>query len=296
MKLTLKLRKLIDKKNKDVNYIKKMTLRRFNRNVQKIKNNQNARIIQKFIKIKLRKYFDKRKLISRGANELSAYIKKQCLLNIKEKAKQNLMNKVLKNSINTQENINQNLILSALQKWRNIIPKIQQNEAAMKLQNLFRNFKSRQKLQNLEQRNENLINIHKKYEIKNKQILRSNLREWLNRAVMLKNKQNARTIQRYIRTKMLFHKLKLAQDKLRHLFIKDTKHQLAKVMERSSRIIGGKGEVVYKALQDILYKNPFEKFINNLKFTGKINTLKNIQPKVHEKIKNYYLPKYLNIW
>ena len=30
-------------------------------------------------------------------------------------------------------------------------------------------------------------------------------------------------------------------------------------MERSSRIIGGKGEVVYKALQDILYKNPFNK-------------------------------------
>jgi len=296
MKLTLKLRKLIDKKNKDVNYIKKMTLRRFNRNVQKIKNNQNARIIQKFIKVKLRKYFDKRKLISKGANELSTYIKKQCLLNIKEKAKQNLMNKVLKHSINTQENINQELIRNTLQKWRNIIPKIQQNEAAMKLQNLFRNFKSRQKLENLEQRNENLINIHKKYEIKNKQILRSNLREWLNKAIMLKNKQNAKTIQRYIRTKMLFHKLKLAQNKLRNLFIKDTKHQLAKVMERSSRIIGGKGEVVYKALQDILYKNPFDKFINNLKFVGKINTLKNIQPKVHDKIKSYYLPKYLNKW
>ena len=148
----------------------------------------------------------------------------------------------------------------------------------------------------MEQRNENLINIHKKYEIKNKQILRSNLREWLNKAIMLKNKQNAKTIQRYIRTKMLFHKLKLAQNKLRNLFIKDTKHQLAKVMERSSRIIGGKGEVVYKALQDILYKNPFDKFINNLKFVGKINTLKNIQPKVHDKIKSYYLPKYLNKW
>ncbi len=102
---------------------------------------------------------------------------------------------------------------------------------------------------------------------------------------MLKNKQNARTIQRYIRTKMLFHKLKLAQDKLRNLFIKDTKHQLAKVMERSSRIIGGKGEVVYKALQDILYKNPFEKFINNLKFTGKINTLKMFSQKSMKKLK-----------
>ena len=296
LKLTLKMRKLIEKKNKDENYIKKMNLRRFHRNVQKIKNNQNARIIQKFIKIKLRKYFDKRKLILKGAYELNAYIKKQCLFNIKEQAKQNLIQKVLKNSIINQEKINKETLLNKFKQWQNIIPKIQQNEAAIKLQNLFRNYKSRQQLHNLEKRNEKLNNIHQKYEIKNNQILRSNLREWLNKAVMLKNKQNAKKIQRYIRTKMLFHKLKLAQNKLRNLFQKNTKHQLAKVMARSSRIIGGKGEVVFKALQDILYKNPFNKFINNLKFTGKINTLKNIQPKIHKSIKNYYLPKALQKW
>ena len=296
MKLTLKMRKLIEKKEKDIDYIKKMNLRRFHRNVQKIKNNQNARIIQRFIKVKLRKYFDKRKLILKGADELNTYIKKQCLFNIQQKAKENLINKVLKTSINNQEKINKETILNTLKKWQSIIPKIKQNEAAMKLQNLFRNFKSRQKLYNLEDRNNKLINIHKKYEIKNNHIMRSNLREWLNRAIMLKNEQNAKTIQRYIRTKMLFHKLKLAQNKLRNLFIKDTKHQLAKVMERSSRIIGGKGEVVYKALQDILYKNPFNKFIDNMKFTAKINTLKKIQPKIHETVKNYYLPKILKKW
>ena len=107
MKLTLKMRKLIEKKEKDIDYIKKMNLRRFHRNVQKIKNNQNARIIQRFIKVKLRKYFDKRKLILKGADELNTYIKKQCLFNIKQKAKENLI--------------------------KSIIPKIKQNEAAMKL-------------------------------------------------------------------------------------------------------------------------------------------------------------------
>ena len=71
------------------------------------------------------------------------------------------MNKVLKHSINTQEKINLDLIHNTSQKLRNIIPKIQQNEAVMKLQNLFKNFKSRKKLENLEQRNENLNNIYK---------------------------------------------------------------------------------------------------------------------------------------
>ena len=59
-------------------------------------------------------------------------------------------------------------------------------------------------------------------------------------------------------------------------------------MESSARVIGGKGKVVYKALQDILYKNPFNKFIDNMKFTAKINTLKKIQAKIYETIKNYY--------
>ena len=296
MKLILKMRKLVEKKNKDLDYIKKMNFRRFHRNVQKIKNNQNARIIQKFIKVKLRKYFDKRKLILKGANEFKTYIKKQCFINIQQKAKQNLMQKILKNSINTQENVNKNTLLNTFNKWRNIIPKIKEKEAAIKLQNLFRSFKARQKMQNLEKREEKLIDILNKYEIKTNHIMKSNLREWLNKAIMLKNKQNAKTIQRYIRTKMLFHKLKIAQNKLKNLFIKDTKHQIAKVIERSSRIIGGKGEVVYKALQDILYKNPFNKFIDNLKFTSKVNTLKKIQPKVHESLKNYYLPKILKKW
>ena len=56
-------------------------------------------------------------------------------------------------------------------------------------------------------------------------------------------------------------------------------------MERASRIIGGKGEVVYKTLQDILYRNPFDKFIENLKFLGKVNTLRKLQPKIHDKKK-----------
>ena len=53
----------------------------------------------------------------------------------------------------------------------------------------------------------------------------------------------------------------------------------AKVMERSSHTIGGKGEVVYKALQDILYKNPFNKFIDNMKFMLKLIHLKKYNQK-----------------
>ena len=42
---------------------------RYYRQAQKIKNDENSKIIQKFIKEKLRRYFDKRDLIKKGAKE-----------------------------------------------------------------------------------------------------------------------------------------------------------------------------------------------------------------------------------
>jgi len=59
--------------------------------------------------------------------------------------------------------------------------------------------------------------------------------------------------------------------------------------------MGGKGEVVLRTLQDII-KSPFNKLVDNLKFLSKVNALKKIQPKVHDKIKEYYLPKALKKW
>ena len=37
-------------------------------------------------------------------------------------------------------------------------------------------------------------------------------------------------------------------------------------------------------------------FLDNLKFLSKVKALKKIQPKVHDKIKSYYLPKALKKW
>ena len=101
--------------------------------------------------------------------------------------------------------------------------------------------------------NNNFIIIKKKLPKKNN-ILGKFLHEWLHRALMIKNNENAKVIQNFCRHKMLLHKKKLAMNKLRDLFKNYSRHRLAKVMEKASRIIGGKGEVIYKTLQDILYR------------------------------------------
>ena len=95
---------------------------------------------------------------------------------------------------------------------------------------------------------------------------------------------------------MLLLKKRLAKDKLRNLFQKYPKHILANIMGKSSRIIGGKGDALYKTLQDILYRNPYNKFLDNLKFAGKVNALRKTQPKIHDSIARYYLTKALRKW
>ena len=296
MLATLILNKILNSKEKALNEVKRSQFIRYYRQAQKIKNDENARIIQKFIKEKLRKYFDKRELVKKGVDAFDIYIKKIILRNIRDKAKDNYTKNVLRNGIVRQENANKDLLRNTFNKWRNLMPIIKEHEAANKIISLFKTNKSKNILNNLRMRIIKMIKIYQNYEDKNNKILYSHFHDWLHRALMIKNNENARIIQRFCRMKMEEHNEKVAKEKLKNLFKKDTKHKLALIMERASRIIGGKGEVVYKALQDILYRNPYDKFINRLKFLSKVNTLRKVQPKIHEKIKEYYLPLALKKW
>ena len=296
MLATLKLQILVQKKENALNDVKKIQFIKLYRQTQKVKNDENSKIIQHFIKEKLRRYFDKRELVKKGVNIFDAFLKRKCIKNIEEEAKNNFMKKILRNGIARQENANKKILSDAFNNWRNKLPLLRQHQAANKIINLFRSIKSKNKLNNLRRRIEILISIHENNVNKSRNMLQLYLHNWLNRALMIKNNENATIIQKFSQLKLRLQKKLQAKDKLQKLFKRMTKHKLATVMERASRIIGGKGEVVYKALQDVLYKNPWDKFIERLKFTGKVNKLREVQPKIHEKIKNYYLPLALKKW
>ena len=223
-------------------------------------------------------------------------MKKKIINILKDKAKDNYTKNVFKNTIIRKEKADNESLRNAFNKWKNLMPILRQHEAANRIINAFRTNQAKDKKNNYRLRIIKLMNIVDNYEDKSKKILYSFFHDWLHRTLVIKNNENARIIQRFCRQKMDELYEKQAKEKLKNLFKKDTKHKLALIKERASRIIGGKGEVVYKALQDILYRNPYDKFINNLKFLGKINTLRNIQPKIHERIKEYYLPKALQKW
>ena len=295
MLATLKLDKILKNKEKALNDIKKMQFIRYYRQAQKIKNDENSKIIQKFIKEKLRRYFDKRDLIKKGVNVFDIFLKKNILRNIKDKAKDNYTKSVLKNGINRQDKANEQMLRNAFTKWRDLLPLLRQNDAANKITNLLRANKSKNIMKRLKIRMTKLVNIHENYENKNKKLLDSFLKDWLHRVLMIKNNENAEIIQRFCRMKMEEYQDNQAKNNLVKLIQKYRVHRLAKVLERSSRIMGGKGEVVLRALQDII-RSPYNKLIDNMKFLSKVKALKKIQPKVHDKIKSYYLPKALKKW
>ena len=149
MLATLKLANIFKNKEKALNDIKKLQFLRYYRQAQKIKNNENAKIIQKFIKEKLRKYFNKKDLIKKGANLFNTFLRKKVFQNLKDKAKDNYTKLILTKRISKQKDVNNKILSEALNKWRNIIPLLKQNEAANKIIYLLRANKSKNIKNNL---------------------------------------------------------------------------------------------------------------------------------------------------
>ena len=287
---------IVKKKNDHLNYIKKIQFIRFYRQTQKVRVDECVRKIQKFFRKKLRKKFDKNNLINVGLDKLNSFVKKKCFNKIKNSSKTNYTTIILKKCLYRKGNNNLHLLRDKFNAWRNKIPLFQKEEAAIKIQNNYRKYNANQNLKELKLRKLLLIKIHENKENKNKIKLMSALIDWLHRALKKKNDEGAKKIQEIYRKRLEMKKKNNANEKLKNIFKKYVKHKLSNIMEKVSRILGGKGLIVYKTLQDIIYKNPFNILLNNLKIIGKENVLKKIQPKIHDRLKKYYLPKALKKW
>ena len=287
---------ILKKKQKILDDIKKMYLIRFHRLAEKDKMNENASIIQKFIKRKLKKLFDKKNLIKQGIDKFDIFIKRSCLEKIKDSSKKNHTDTLLNKIIHKKDDKNNDNLRFAFNEWRNKIPKLKRLDSIITIQNNYRTYIAKKNLNNLKLRILLLKKIHEINEKINKNKLEAYMRKWLHNALMTKNDDAARTIQKIYKQRLEKKKNNIADDKLKNIFKKYTKHELAKVLEKLSKVIGGKGLVIYNSIQDILYRKPFNKLINNLNLIRRVNTLEKLQPKIHDTLKKYYLPKVLKKW
>jgi hypothetical protein len=296
MIISKKLNSIVKKKNNHLNDIKKIQFIRYYRQVQKLRNDEGARFIQKFIKKLLRKKLNKKNLINNGLNKLDLFVKRKCLDTIKDDANKNYIKNILKKYCKKKDDDNKKLLGNKLKEWKDKIPLMKKLDAVRTIQNNFRKYKANNNLKNLKLREKLLKKIHEDNENKNKIKLMAKLRDWLHRALKIKHNDAATKIQKKFREKLEINKKKEAKKNLQNLFKNNVKYNLANIMRKVSRILGGKGLVIYKAVQDCLYRNPYDKLIKNLRNIGRVKKLKKIQPKIHKKLKKYYLPKALKKW
>ena len=160
MKITLALDAIVKNKNKQLDDIKKMQFIRFYRQTQKVKNHENARIIQKFIKDKLRKYLDKKQYIKNGLDLLTLFIKRKVLNKINAQSKDNLISITIKKCIIKKDKNNDNLLREKLKQWRENVGFMQTLESITKIQNAYRIHKAKDKLKKIKERLELLYKIH----------------------------------------------------------------------------------------------------------------------------------------
>ena len=296
MEINKKLNSIVNKTNHHIDDIKKIKFIRLFRQTQKERANQGATTIQRYFKKMYKRKLDKKNLIKDGLDKFILFVKRKCFNKIKDLSNNNHITIILKKCIHKKSENNNDLLRKKFNQWKDKIPLMKQIEAAIKIQSAYRKHDANIILKILKLRNLLLKNIHQNNENKNKAKLMALLRDWLHRALKTKNNEAANTIQKIYKKRLENNKNKQANNKLQNLFKNYVKHKLADVMKRLSRVLGGKGTVVYKTIQDILYRNPFDKLINNLRMTGRINKLKEIYPKIYNKLKEYYLPKALKKW
>ena len=193
---------IVQKKIDNINNLKKIMLIRLHRQTQKMKSHEDARKIQKFIRVKLRKYMNKKKLIKDGLQDLDKHIKRKIFGKIKNKSNNILGSKLLKGIILKKDEKNKDLLKNKLKEWRDKANLDKKITSMIKIQNLVRTGSAKDKLKKLKKKKILLITIHDNRENKNKIKLAILLRDWLHRALIIRNNNSAQKIQDQFRRLM----------------------------------------------------------------------------------------------
>ena len=292
MKLTLLLNKIIKKKEKNCEKIKKIYLLIFFRKSQKLSTKKYVKIIQNFFKKKTDFILRKKRKFQQLLTLINKYIRKKIFNNIKTVINRNKKDNLLIKILNKKKLKDKKLLYNILEKWRDLI-KI---NAVIKIQKSFRIFRSKNKLKNLKKLKKILLEIYSYHNFQMKKLMKLILCKWNRHIKYINNINNMEIIQNFIRENMKYYSKKENQNKLRKIFKKNLIFQIVNSIKKSKRILGKPNEILFKTLEEIILRKPYNKLKKNLKFLSR----KKVLIKVYSKIKKYkeriYLPIYLNKW
>ena len=292
LKMTKHLMAIIDIYS-NIRYLKlKSEFNEWSRRARMTKANDDARTIQKYIKDNLGKRLKRKNIYKEGIEHLTKYIKFHYYNKIVDKANRNLIPDILVKYLYRKNALDMKNLRDKFNHWRNLLPYMKLEDAASKIQALFRGYDLRKDFKRFNRLNEILFKILRRNMGKNN--LEPAFYKWKKNAKFLQCEDDSRIIQLFCR-KILSSKIKgRAQKDLQNMF-KDYIFKLIADMMKTKIIEPEEIDKLSLAIRRLVCREPFHKLLKGLRWKMTLQQLKKI-PNIYDKCRKQQLSKYLDIW
>ena len=258
----------------------------------------DALIIRKFCKIKVRKVTKKKYNVEEFIDILKYYILQMVFDKLKIGGKKKRNSKVLKRIFNKNEKTNKKSLREAFLKWKNLIPSLKKIDAITKIQSALRGMKSRKNKNTYHKSLDNLKYLYLKKDNNGIDNLRCYLIKWLLITKRIQTDKNIKKIQKFLKVKKVHHQVKKDTNKLKDFFRKLLIKLIIsgfKVVTKTTKDNKNFDELL-KILSTIFKKKAYDDLLDKMQNKNRIKSLNNVVPKVFNAVKKYFLPLYLKKW
>ena len=132
-------------------------LAQWNTKVYEMRTKENIGIIQKFLRSKLNKPNEKRKDFDQLADAIKKILERIILNKVGQEAKEKQLLRAIKKSAGRNKSTNKKILRDKFKLWLDLLPLLEKEDAVNKIQNAFRNLRSRNKLNGLKERNNKIV-------------------------------------------------------------------------------------------------------------------------------------------
>ena len=262
------------------------------RRARVLKADEDAKIIQRFIRDKLNKRLKKRSRLEEGVEHTIKYIKMIIFDKIVDHANKNKIPDILIKYYYRRNALDMKLLRDKFNHWRNLLPYMRLEDAASRIQAMLRGYLLRKDFDRFNRLTETMYKIVIKIIERNS--LLPYLHKWNKNARKLKCVEDAKIIQEFCRKNLSKRLRSNAMKDLKQLF-KDYIFKLIAKMMSSKTINPDDIDKLLLTIKKITCREPFEKLRKKIKWTIIIKTMTHI-PNIYDKNRKEILRKYLDRW
>ena len=259
------------------------------RRARNVKADEDARVIQKFIRDKLAKRLKKRAILEKAVEHTKTYIKMRIFDIITDYANKNRIPDILLKYYLRKNAEDMKLLREKFNHWRNLLPYMRNEDAASLIQAAIKGYLLRKDFKRFNRLSEILYKIIEK--MMEKDYIGPALKKWQKNARLLKCHEDARTIQDFCR-KNLRKRIKNKAKKEMQILYKKYIYKLIAEMLKTKKINPQDVEKLYHTLKRVAVREPFYKLLEGLRWKIIIKNLKNV-PKIYDRNRKEILRKYL---